>query len=211
MTLLEPDVALTDFALAVACAGFAAWLQFWSISRSPLRAPFAAFFAAVGLAALLGGITHGFLSDQWSVLYGTVWSSTLIAIGIAACASWIIGARLILPDSTARRVAVFAGSMLALYAVIILFVSRSFAIAIAHYIPAAVFLLIVFILAYRRRPTSFLMAGIAGVALTFVAAAIQQGGVGLHRTYFNHNALYHVVQGIALLLIFLAARGLLRS
>jgi hypothetical protein len=45
----------------------------------------------------------------------------------------------------------------------------------------------------------------------FVAAGIQQGGIGLHPVYFNHNALYHLVQGIALALIFLAARGLLRE
>jgi hypothetical protein len=46
----------------------------------------------------------------------------------------------------------------------------------------------------------------AGVVLTFVAAGIQQARIDLHPTWLTHNTLYHVVQGIALLLIFLAAR-----
>jgi hypothetical protein len=49
------------------------------------------------------------------------------------------------------------------------------------------------------------------VALSFVAAAVQQTETSLHPLYFNHNALYHLIQAFALLLIFLAARGLLRK
>jgi hypothetical protein len=41
--------------------------------------------------------------------------------------------------------------------------------------------------------------------LTLVAAAVQQARIALHPTYFNHNALYHLLQAIALFLIFRAA------
>jgi hypothetical protein len=71
-------------------------------------------------------------------------------------------------------------------------------------------LLFAFAHAWQRRRSDFLAAGIAGVALTFVAAAVQHGRIGLHPRYFNHNALYHLIQAFALLLIFLAARGLLK-
>jgi hypothetical protein len=48
--------------------------------------------------------------------------------------------------------------------------------------------------------------GVTGLALTFVAAAVQQLRIAIHPVYFNHNALYHVIQAGALLLIFVAAR-----
>jgi hypothetical protein len=46
---------------------------------------------------------------------------------------------------------------------------------------------------------------LAGVVLSLVAAAVQQSGVAIHRN-FNHNDLYHVVQAVALWLLYLAAR-----
>jgi len=39
-----------------------------------------------------------------------------------------------------------------------------------------------------------------------LASYLQQRGVGLHPIYFNHNALYHALQAVALLLIFVARR-----
>jgi hypothetical protein len=211
ITLLEPDVALTDFALAIECAIFAAWLHRANRSAGALGQAFVAFFVAVGIASLLGGIAHGFFADKQTVVFRIVWTATLIAIGGAAFASWAAGARLWLSDARAARVTVVAGLLLAAYLVVVLFVSKAFVVAIVHYLPATVFLMVSFVVAYRRRHEQFLMAGILGMVLTFVAASIQQGGVDLHPIYFNHNAFYHLVQGCALALIFIAARGLLRG
>ena len=101
-----------------------------------------------------------------------------------------------------------AGAAFIGYASVVLFVSHSFTIAVIHYLPAAVFLLGAFVFVYVRQRNGFLLAGIAGLVLSFVAAAVQQSGMGLHPVYFNHNALFHVIQAFALLLVFLAARGL---
>ena len=177
----------------------------------PLRLEFIAFFAALALAALLGGISHGFFSDHESPLYAIVWNSGMISLGVAALASWAIAARLILSDKAAMRVTVFAGLLFAAYVVVVLFVSRSFVVAVVHYLPATLFLMAAFAVAYRRHRQNFLLAGIAGLVLTIVASAAQQARIGLHPIYFNHNALYHLIQALALLLIFLTARGLLRS
>jgi uncharacterized protein DUF6962 len=211
ITLHEPDVALTDFALATECAIFTVWLRRTNQHAGALRPAFVAFFAAVGVASLLGGIAHGFLPDEQSLLYRIVWTGTLIAIGCASFASWAAGARLWLSDTGAARVTIFAGLLLAAYLVVVLFVSKAFVVAVVHYLPATVFLLVSFVVAYRRRHEQFLMAGTLGMVLTLVAAGIQQGGVDLHPVYFNHNALYHLVQGCALVLIFLAARGVLQG
>lgn len=207
----EPDVALTDFALAVECVLFAGWLHRNADIRGPLARAFVAFFAAIAAASLLGGISHGFLTDQSTLLARLVWRGTLVAIGLGALTSWVIGARLSLSETAAARVTTFAGALFALDLVVVLFVSQSFAVAIIHYLPAAIFLMAAFAVAYRRKPAGFLLAGVWGVALTFLAAAVQQSGIDLHPRYFNHNTLYHLIQAIALALIFIAARGLVRA
>ena len=51
--------------------------------------------------------------------------------------------------------------------------------------------------------------GAWGLALSLVAAGLQHFRIALHPVYFNHNALYHVVQAIALYFIFLGLSGLL--
>jgi hypothetical protein len=211
MTLLEPDVALTDLVLAIECGVFTALLSKYRTASAQLRLAFITFFAATGIAAFLGFIAHGFLPDEQAQLYRVVWRWTLIAIGVAALASWAIGALVLFSARAAERVTAVAALLFAGYVLFVLFVSQAFAVAVIHYLPAAAFLLIAFLYAYRRRRSDSLEAGIAGVALALVAAAVQQGGIGLHPRYFNHNALYHLIQAVALFLLFWAGRGLLKS
>src|SRR4051794_39525559 len=107
MMLLEPDVALTDMVLAIECGWFAAWLPRHRSRRGGAIA-FAGFFAALGTAALLGAVSHGLLPDQSTAFARAVWAGTMIAIGTAAFASWIIGARLCFSGAAARLVTAFA-------------------------------------------------------------------------------------------------------
>ena len=43
---------------------------------------------------------------------------------------------------------------------------------------------------------------LAGIISTFAAAGVQQTGLAMHPIYFNHNALYHLIQGLALFMVF---------
>ncbi len=45
-----------------------------------------------------------------------------------------------------------------------------------------------------------------GLALSVGAALLQQLEVALHPVYFDHNAVYHVVQACALVLLYLGFR-----
>jgi hypothetical protein len=45
-----------------------------------------------------------------------------------------------------------------------------------------------------------------GLLLSVAAAVLQQAQVVIHPDYFDHNALYHVVQAIALLVLYLGFR-----
>jgi len=204
MTLLEPAVTLTDFALAIECGLFAVWLN--GLRAARFQAAFVILFAATGVAALLGGISHGFLPGS-----DIIWRATLIAICVAAFATWLIGARLTLSEEYQKVITALATLAFAAQSAYITFVDASFLIAILGYVPAALFLLIAFGLAYRRSHAPFLLAGIGGVAVTFLAAAVQQSGIGLHSRYFDHNAFYHLIQGVAFFLLFWTARGLVKS
>jgi len=208
VTLIEPDVALTDFGLAAECALFAGWLVWRGLTGNPLRRWFVVLFAALGLGALLGGITHGFLPDAGSDAARAVWSATLMAIGVAALASWAVGAYMLFAGSTARWVLAAAALMLMLNVAVVLYVSQSFQVAIAFYAPAIIFALVAFVLAYRSSGNAVLLFAIAGIVLSLIAAVIQQSHTGIVALGLSHNALYHLVQAVGLLLIFLTARGL---
>ncbi len=201
--MLEPDVTLTDIGLALECAIFAALLL--RARGSPARRWFAAFFGVVGVAAALGAVEHGFVADKASSAATIVWTGTLLAVGLAAVAGWGAAARLVLDERAARVVTIGAAVAFAAYTAVVVLVDRRFAVAIAFYLPAAIFLLVAFLLAARRGDAR-VNAGAWGLGLTFVAAAVQQGRVGLHPRYFNHNALYHLIQGAGLFLVFRGAR-----
>jgi hypothetical protein len=203
----EPDVTLTDYAIAVECAVFCALILRLPTSDVRLRRWWAVLFASIGAGAFLGGTVHGFTAET-GLLRATLWVLTMLALGVTAMAMWMAGARVHLREPAATWVARAAIAQLIAYAFVVLFVNRLFVVAIATYLPAAVFLLVVMILLYRRMPNRPLALAITGLLLTFVAAGVQQAGVGIHPVYFNHNALYHVIQGVALLLIFLGARWL---
>lgn len=133
-----------------------------------------------------------------------LWRATLLLLGVTSAAAWTIGAHMSLREPARTWVRRAALVQFLVYAAIVLFVSSRFVVAIAVYLPATVFLLIAMIVAYRRVPQRPLALGIGGLLLTFVAAAVQQTGIALHPVYFDHNVLYHVIQGVALFLIFRA-------
>jgi len=207
MILAEPDVALTDFALALETGTFAVILD---RTRSTQRR-FVLFFAAIAAAALLGGAVHGFFPDPAAPLARALWRVTLLAIGFAAFGAWLAAARLGLPDGSARWVIRAAAAELAAYGAIVVTGDRPFAVAICQYLPATAFLLVVLAVRWVRCREPAALGGAGALAVTFVASGLQQAGIGLHPRWFNHNALYHLLQGIALALLFWCARTVDRT
>lgn len=206
----EPAVTLTDYGLTLECWLFAALIA-KSAPKQPVKRLWIAFFFFVGLASLLGGTVHGFLPDQSSLWHDIVWKSSLTAIGCTAAASWMLGAHLTGSASLTRWMPRIAAVLLVAYAGIVAVVSHRFLVAIAMYLPATVFLTIAMVMAHLREPKRGWAAGIIGLALTYAAAAVQQVKVAVHPVYFDHNALYHAIQAVALYLLFLAQSRVNRS
>lgn len=202
----EPDVTLTDYALGLECVFFALWLLAYGQADHPLRLWFIIFFVSIGLAAFTGGIVHGYFPNEGTPGHTFLWVTTLIAIGVTALSGWAIGAQLYFSETIAAWITRGAVIVFGLYCVVVLFATRDFLVAIAHYLPATIFLLIVYVLVYQQAHETPVLSGLLGLILTFIAAGVQQAQLSFHPVYLSYNALYHVLQAVALFLIYWSAR-----
>jgi len=201
--MTEPDVTLTDVGLAIECG-----ILVLLISRRSPRVPslslwFTAFFASIGAGALAGAAVHGnFVPGATRIL----WLVTLVALGVTALAAWRIAAGLFGGGAPGHWLARLATVEFFVYCGMVLFVTQSFTAAIVNYVPALAFLFVVFVRTSRRHPTAGPRWGATALALMFVGSVVQFRRLALHPVYFDHNALYHAIEAIALLFMFGAAR-----
>jgi len=141
----------------------------------------------------------------------TVWILVTASIGITASVIWCINALIINGNRLFKIVLPFSILYLVALVYTVMFIDFQFKIIIMFYLPPMVvfaFVSGIFYLKYRIRAWVYLFTGLI---LSFIAAAIQYFQIGIHPIYFNHNALYHVIQGIALVMIFIASRLLLKQ
>jgi hypothetical protein len=209
--MTEHAVTLTDYALAIECAVFVIALSRLDARDKELCFWFVVFFVSIGAASVLGGTVHGFFLAASSPGRRILWPATILAILVTSLAAWNIGAVLQLDDRKAALVRRLAIAQLVLFSLVVLFVTSRFYVGIIAYLPSTLFLLFALVTAYRRRPDHAIRWGVTGLMLTLVAASVQQLRVAIHPIYFNHNALYHVIQGAALGMIFVAARSISRA
>jgi hypothetical protein len=208
--LLEPAVSLSDFALALQCAVLALMLRPRRPAAGNIGSWFIVFFCSIGLGALLGAIEHGFLADRDSLTHVIVWRLALISIGAAAPAAWSLGAILLFARPVAAWITRLAVVIYAAYAVVILGLSQDFWIALIHYLPAVLFLLIALTIRFWQTRQVKLLPGIMGIGLSLVGAGVQYAGLDVSAIHLDHNTFYHLFQGVALLFMFRTAQGMIR-
>lgn len=203
--IAEPDVALTDYGLTI----LGAWLAWALPATAGSPAAWRVFFASISVAAAAGGTVHGFFPEDHGAAGTLLWRVALLAIGVTALAAWWIGAGLLGP-TPARAVRGVAALALLLYAAVVLAVDDDFRVAIVYYLPATVFLLVVAgRAAWQGREGTAATA--LGLVVLLAGSWVQWRGLGLETLPLSHNALYHVIEALALLLLFLGARRLLAS
>lgn len=207
--IAEPAVTLTDWALTAECACCIVALARQRRDRDPLRRAGIAFFGATGVAAALGGVVHGcFPGSKRHPWREPLWVATLLALGASGAAAWTIAARVALSSRLARPALALGALGYAAYGGVVLGGRRQFAVAVAGYLPANLFLLGAFAGRFARRGERAAGAALAGIALTLLASGVQQSRVGLHPRYCDHNTLYHLLMGFALPLFCGGLRGL---
>ncbi|MFN0053244.1 MAG: DUF6962 family protein [Planctomycetales bacterium] len=206
--MLEQGVTLTDYGLALECVVCAALLARTKTSRTSLRAAGICFFLFLGVSTAAGGTVHGFFPDENSPPGRFLWNVTLQTLGLAAMSAWLLGAGFFAAGRKGHWLALAAFPQVGLYGANVALVTQEFWITMTIYLPAALLLLSAFGCAWWRTRQPFLLVGGTGLTLTFVAALIQVQKIGIHPEYFNHNALYHVVQAVALAMLSFGTRTL---
>jgi uncharacterized protein DUF6962 len=201
--IAEPATLLTDYALA-GVTGWLAWSLFRAREGQRARSLWALAFAALALAAALGGTWHGFAPAFAEIAVLLVWKATLFCVGVAsfgmlagsAIAATAGNARKSLLAVAAAKLAVYSGWMVGHSEYIYVIADTGAALVLI----AALHLLS----ATRDRASRWILAG---VGVSVLAAGVQASGFALHRN-FNHNDLYHVIQIVAMILLYAGARRL---
>lgn len=204
--MLEPAVTITDFIVAAECAVVAALTL--RAPSSPVRNAFLMMFAGIGTGAFAGALVHGFFADPASEIHVNLWLLTLASLGVMALAGWCVGAVLLLQGKWVGIVQRVALLELLGYCFYISQYESGFAVALANYLPAVLFMMTGFICLWRKTQARAVLAGIAGLLLTFIGAGVQHFKLALHPVYFDHNALFHLIQFTAIILIYICARHL---
>jgi hypothetical protein len=199
--ITEPSTLATDYALGL----LTAWLG-WRLSlRAALTHQrairlWALAFAATAIGSFAGGTYHGFVTALSAPVAAVMWKAATIAVGLAACL--LLSAVLMAGVGGAARRSLLVVVWLQFAAYVVWMLGHDdFLYVIIEYGSAMLVVLLwqLFNPTARQSRARNWIAG--GVCATLVAAAIQQSGFDVHR-HFNHNDLQHVVQMLAVWLLY---------
>ena len=161
-------------------------------------------FFATGIAAIIGGTSHGFALYFGTVTREVIWTATLYSIGFTSL--FLLSAVIIATIKNPLRnwLIAFTVVKFILFAVWI-FSHPEFKYVIYDYVPAMIAVLILQVYVKYSRGDRSATWIISGILVSFGAAAVQQSGYILHE-HFNHNDLYHVIQMGAVFLLYKGGR-----
>ena len=202
----DPDVAFTDLGLAL-LGGYLGWRLWRAPGPRMLLRIGAVLMGGLASAALWGAVFHAFFPSGTATLPGFLaWVPVALSIVVAASAMLELSLRLLLPRMPLRARRAIVATYAASFTVVVFLVDESFSSIVYFYTPALILLLIAAgQQAIRSRDTGWTLIAI-GLIMSAVAAVLQQARVAIHPVYFDHNAVYHVVQGIALVFLYIGWR-----
>ncbi len=198
MTITEPVTLLTDYILAVETLvlGVLLYQGAKRINEKPIALWAFAFFA-VALAAVAGGTCHGFVRHLSESVFSALWKITLYSIGISTLFMFL-GMTLAALKGTARKILMAVAILQFCVFAFLMAHTDNFTYVVHDYVPAMAVILALCTLRLNRPYAIWI---IAGILVSFAAAGIQLSGFRLHK-HFNHNDLYHVVQMLAMYLLY---------
>jgi hypothetical protein len=204
-TIHEPDVVFTDLGLALLGGYFGRRLwrgQGWFTSVG------AVLMFGLASAAFWGAIFHAFFPDDTATTPGFIaWIPVSLSIVVVAAAMLDLALRLLLPGIPPEAHKAVVGVYAAIFAGAVLLVDESFESVVRFYVPAILLLLTGAVREAMRRRRPGWSAIAAGLLISVGAALLQQAKVAIHSDYFDHNAVYHVLQSVALVFLYLGFRN----
>ncbi len=203
MSVHDPDVVFTDLGLAI----LAAWLGWRLWARTgPGTLPRAGVVLLGGLAsaAFWGATFHAFFPANTATFAGFIaWIPVALSILVVGATLLEVSLRLLAPRLTPPIRRSLVAAYAAAFAAVVLLVDESFSSIVRFYVPP----LVLFLVAAVRQAIRSESAAWTLIAVAFTvsagAALLQQAGVSIHPVYFDHNAVYHVVQAVAVVLLYL--------
>lgn len=180
MTIHEPMTLATDYLLTVAAAVFA--IRLWRTNRQ-----WALAFLFTAEASFFGGTYHGFQPVVDVVTAIVLWKLTVFAIGLAS---------FFLVIGSSRKLLLVALVKLIVY-MSWMTTHSDFLWVIIDYGIALLIVGIVHLV--RRGPGTPWVIG--SIVVSVIGALVQMSRLALHE-HFNHNDLYHVIQLVALWLLY---------
>jgi hypothetical protein len=170
------------------------------------------FFSSLAFGSLTGGTVHGFFPEPASFEHRAMWMVTVFAIGCTAASGWLLIGTFVSKSPPLKSFwAYFAAIDFLIYAAILSFYSHNFTVVILNYVPAMVALMVVSLRSYFRVRSSAPLWVTAGLAVSFLAAYVQQAKIAFSQTYFDHNSTFHAIQAVGLYFVFLGAKGLIKE
>lgn len=205
LTIHDPDVVFTDLGLGILGAWFA-WRLATPERRGTLGLAPAVLMAGLASAAFWGAVFHAFFPRGTGTWPGFIaWIPVSLSIVLATAALLELALRVLARGLSERTRGLLVAAYAAAFAAVVLLVDESFGSLVRFYAPA----LLVFLAAAAGRATRDRGGWVPialGLALSASAALLQQLRVALHPVYFDHNALYHLVQAAALVLLYAGFR-----
>jgi uncharacterized protein DUF6962 len=202
----DPDVAGTDVGLAV-LAGYLGWRLWTAAAGRRLQRTGAILLAALASAAAWGAMFHAFFPAGTTTVWGSLaWKPVALSIAVAGATMLDLGLSLLLPRLATglRRCLVLAYA--ASFAVVVMLLDDSFTSIVRFYVPTLVLLLLATLRQSLRSQSVGWRLILTGLLLSAGAAGLQQARVALHPVYFDHNAVYHLVQSVAVIFLYLGWR-----
>jgi hypothetical protein len=200
LKLTEPATMLTDFAIAVICIVFAVGIDRAGAGIASARGLWALSFVLAAIAAIIGGVVHGFALHVGASAKQRLWKATQYTMGLTSLA--ILAAAVVaFAGGVAERF--LLGVAVAKFVAYTAVVGRrdEYSVVVVDYGASMVAMATLAAAAWMRGGAPAAPWLVAGVAVSGVAAAVQVKQVAPHPR-FNHNDLYHVIQIAALYLFY---------
>ena len=205
MKISEPMTMLTDYLVTLVAASLGAHLIIEGRARGARSEVLWGWaFMATALGALAGGTSHGFVEQLGPEGWSLLWKITVFAIGAASFL--LLAGGLVAAVSGPWRTILLCAALLKLGGYVWWMASHDdFRFVINDYgsSMAVVLLLQLWLWWGHRAPSAPWVVG--GILVSTVASLIQQSGFSLHQ-HFNHNDIFHVIQLVALWLLYRGAR-----
>ena len=199
--IYEPMTAFTDLLIFGLGLYFARELYGIYVTKlMSVHLHFMMVFFFMGLAGLLGALTHGIGPHLPQSIHTFIWRITLYCIGLTTFSMLLGGLYHVVPFNTMDWLKWLPLLGLIVYMILITR-NDDFKTVIRFYTPAMMLLLLMMLYSLLRFQSDGTSWIIFSVLMAFAGTAVQQSGFSFHK-HFNHNDIYHVFQMGSMFLLY---------